>query len=353
METVYSKLAKIASRTYCDARAELCKEMVEIIGDAMEGVAICCYDTKKLAVQNAACYGTDENFLDIAKQNRRVEDEVTIQHDNRHYIVCKVAYQNYILIFGKNAEFTVFEKGLATYSSAILSNCLDTQEYNQIVVWRAKSAGSLHDIGNVLGIVSVYMDMLGTNIEESNEGREYYEVAQSELKKVYELIRNVADSANESLMPNNQEFAVEELMDNVFDSCKALSHSGIDIIYKPSGHIVINNDRMRLYRVMLNLVKNSIEAIEGSGRIYIRARECRNEVVFMVLDTGKGIDKLTQRNIFRPFFTEGKEQGKGLGLAIVNKFANTHNSKVSVRSVVGKYTCFIVRVHKDGTNTYS
>ena len=107
--------------------------------------------------------------------------------------------------------------------------------------------------------------------------------------------------------------------------------------------------------VMMNLVSNAIDAMEGKpGRLTITASEVDMDandlnaqvpagryLHIIVADTGKGMDEETLRQIFEPWFsTKGKGKGTGLGLAVVRKIVAEHGGAVTASSVPGKGAVF-------------
>jgi two-component system sporulation sensor kinase A len=88
--------------------------------------------------------------------------------------------------------------------------------------------------------------------------------------------------------------------------------------------------------VLLNLVKNGAEALEGAGRLGVSARLCsdpdRPQVRVRVTDTGCGIPEEQQGRLLEPFYSS-KEGGTGLGLAIVDRILRLHGTQLEVNSV--------------------
>ncbi|OGR67013.1 MAG: hypothetical protein A2081_03315 [Elusimicrobia bacterium GWC2_61_19] len=102
----------------------------------------------------------------------------------------------------------------------------------------------------------------------------------------------------------------------------------------------VNIDADEMTQALRNLIKNGIEVMPESGKIYVRSEVVDAGTVRIdVEDTGSGMPKETAEKIFAPFFTT-KARGTGLGLAVVKKVADRHKGKVEVSSVVGKGTCF-------------
>ena len=101
----------------------------------------------------------------------------------------------------------------------------------------------------------------------------------------------------------------------------------------------------QLSQVLINLLINAGQAIEGHGTITIRTWSENDDVFVAVTDTGKGIPVEVQQRIFEPFFTT-KDVGKGtgLGLSISYEIIQKHGGDISVKSDVGKGTTFTVRL---------
>lgn len=96
----------------------------------------------------------------------------------------------------------------------------------------------------------------------------------------------------------------------------------------------------RFGRVILNLVKNAVEAMKNGGIIWVGVRREGEHVIFKVGDTGCGIPAALQARIFEPFITHGKSSGTGLGLAIVKSVVDSHNGTISLHSKEGIGTTF-------------
>lgn len=102
-------------------------------------------------------------------------------------------------------------------------------------------------------------------------------------------------------------------------------------------------DAGAVYRAMLNLVQNAIEACEeDGGTVTIQTEADRSGVFLHVRDTGPGIDKEFQPQLFKAFATTKGARGTGLGLACVKKIVDAHGGTVSAKSTKGKGATFTV-----------
>ena len=90
-------------------------------------------------------------------------------------------------------------------------------------------------------------------------------------------------------------------------------------------------DKNQLEQVLLNVLKNAAEAIGEDGRIDLFAGPENGRRVLEIRDTGRGLDEEAQRGIFRPFYTT-KENGRGLGLTLVNEILTNHGFAFSLEN---------------------
>ncbi|MGQ0534761.1 MAG: PAS domain S-box protein [Methanobacteriota archaeon] len=97
-------------------------------------------------------------------------------------------------------------------------------------------------------------------------------------------------------------------------------------------------------QVVMNMLVNAAQAIEGTGTIWVRSRRLGREAAIEVQDTGSGIRPEHIERIFDPFFTTKARGSTGLGLAISFNIVKEHGGTISVRSELGRGTTFTVRL---------
>jgi len=104
----------------------------------------------------------------------------------------------------------------------------------------------------------------------------------------------------------------------------------------------------RLNQVLMNLIANAVDAIEGTGKIVIRTGQADGRFVISVRDTGAGIPEGIRSRIFDPFFTtKAVGQGTGLGLAISYGIVQDHRGSIEVQSQEGVGSEFTVKIPLD------
>jgi two-component system NtrC family sensor kinase len=104
----------------------------------------------------------------------------------------------------------------------------------------------------------------------------------------------------------------------------------------------------RLHQVLMNLIANAMDAIDGDGKIVISTRQTARDFLISVRDSGAGIPEEIRSKIFDPFFTTKPiGQGTGLGLAISYGIIQDHGGSIEVESEPGVGTEFIVKIPLD------
>ena len=105
-------------------------------------------------------------------------------------------------------------------------------------------------------------------------------------------------------------------------------------------------DAKLLHQMLLNLLKNAIEALEGQDaepQVSVETRVSGETVEIQVTDNGPGIETGVIKKIFQSFFTT-KSSGTGLGLSIVKQIVKNHSGKVDVRTRKNEGASFVIQL---------
>jgi signal transduction histidine kinase len=104
-------------------------------------------------------------------------------------------------------------------------------------------------------------------------------------------------------------------------------------------------DPAQLNQVVVNLVLNALQSMDGSGQITLLTQSLGRMIALVVEDTGCGMSQSTLDKIFIPFFTtKDVGQGTGLGLPVVHGIVTSHGGTIQVESQVGQGTRFEIRL---------
>jgi len=123
-----------------------------------------------------------------------------------------------------------------------------------------------------------------------------------------------------------------------------LESRAVKLLVEAGPDLFIRADSGHLKQVLINLVRNGADAIDGTGTITLRARAGRSgrateTVILEVTDTGKGIPPEAEKRLFDPFFST-KETGTGLGLPIAARIVEKHGGTLQYQTQPGHGTTF-------------
>ena len=143
--------------------------------------------------------------------------------------------------------------------------------------------------------------------------------------------------------PNKTDINIHKLLIQTKDLfVEEIKNNNVDIkIEIQAKDLILNADKEQISQILINLIKNSLQAIRGQnhGKISLIAGKKTNEIHILVIDNGKGIPKDIIDDIFIPFYTT-KETGSGIGLSISKQIMKMHDGTISVSSIPDESTEF-------------
>lgn len=204
------------------------------------------------------------------------------------------------------------------------------------------AGGIAHEFNNPLDGVMRYTNLCLDHAQDDDVLREYLMEIKQGLKRMANIVKNLLACARNS-QGAPHEVDVHQAVDQALKEWYPhLASKNIQLVKKFAQRLPEISD-WGLERIVSNLVKNAIDAIEKSGTIEIATSLEKGNVKIEVRDTGKGIPESDLEKIFEPFYTTKEiDQGCGLGLTIVHEIVKYYNGTIEVDSTVGKGTVFTV-----------
>jgi PAS domain S-box-containing protein len=200
-----------------------------------------------------------------------------------------------------------------------------------------------HEIKNPLLVIGGFAHQVLRSIGQDDKGREKLEIIIKEVNRLEGFLSDISDftklsKPKKSMVSLN---SVVEEVSTLFEQEFEVHHVVFDKSIDP--HIPETLfDPKQIKQVLINIVKNSVEAMPQGGKLSIETRLKEGCIEIRISDTGKGIAPEDVKNIFDPFVTN-KPKGTGLGLAISRKIIDDHQGNVSIHSQLGEGTvCTIV-----------
>lgn len=207
------------------------------------------------------------------------------------------------------------------------------------------TSGIVHDINNVLTTIVGYTDIILSS-DSCADCKEEIEIIKKIALDGAEVARRIKDFVKTS-----------EGTKKVFDICETIQTAviitkpiwynqahiqgkNITVKYTKVLPVFVYGNESELREALVNLILNSIDAIEKIGIIQIEVYKNETEAAIIIKDTGAGMSEETKNKIFTPFFTTKKENGSGLGLSNAFNTINEMGGKIEVESIINKGTEF-------------
>jgi len=210
----------------------------------------------------------------------------------------------------------------------------------------------MHEIKNILQIAKLSDELFRRGIKDKNQkfidhGLEGMSKAIHQMDGfVWDMLSLTKDYRIECQKINFKTF-LAELEGDLSGKAKQLE---VKLDFQVDGDLEeVNADSRSLYRAVLNLAQNAMEACSKENSwVRIRARSCdRESYEITIEDNGEGMSPEVKGRLFQAFFSTKGKQGTGLGLLIASKTFHAHHGTVQVESELGKGTSFKVVLPKN------
>jgi PAS domain S-box-containing protein len=205
------------------------------------------------------------------------------------------------------------------------------------------AAGVAHELNNPLTGILTFTEDLLDDAEEGTPLHEDLEVIMRETLRCRRIVRDLLDFSRRDRLrrhPLNLESVVDRTLGMV---AKQAAFHDIEFEVDTSDvPTLTQGDPTQLQQVLLNLVINARDAMDGRGRITIRTEHDSGRVALSVTDEGVGIPEENYDRIFEPFFSTKGNQGNGLGLAAVRSIIERHGGEIQVTSALQRGATFRV-----------
>lgn len=202
------------------------------------------------------------------------------------------------------------------------------------------SSRMAHDIRNPLNVIKVQVDLLKLRYSKQEDT-----IMLESLERMEKAVHGITNQLNDVLnFLKDSPVQLEKVRfhELVEDSLSYIQLPEKVTLAVSENDVVLSCDKAKMERLFVNLIQNSIDAIEKEGTVTIEASEREGEITLQFKDTGCGIPEEMISKIFDPLFTT-KHNGTGLGLAICAKIVEDHNGAISVGN---NPTTFSIRLPK-------
>jgi len=219
----------------------------------------------------------------------------------------------------------------------------------KLATWREIARKLTHEIKNPLTPIILSAERIRRKLLAQFTGDEK-EILDETTSVIIRSVDDIKGIVNEltKLTHTSQTKTLEDLNAIVEETIGFYKHlyQNIAFQYKNEGIPPLRVDRDGIKRALINLITNSVKAIDNSqGTISIQTRysEEKGAGIIEIADTGKGVPDEDKEKIFDPYFTKDKE-GQGLGLAIVHSIILEHHGKIRVEDNTPRGTRFVIEL---------
>ncbi|AIF53259.1 ATP-binding protein [Pelosinus sp. UFO1] len=271
----------------------------------------------------------------------------------------------YRVAIGKNNEFGILAAAFNDMASKLKANFKEIRQQNQMILWNISkqkeiekqiarldqlniigemAAGIAHEVRNPMTTVRGFLQMLSKK-EYHSPHSHYYSLMIEELDRANEIITEFLSLAKNKAV-NLRYLNLNHIINAIVPLIQAdatVSNKVITLELSEIPDLLIDEKEIR--QIILNMVRNGLEAMQEKGEIKVRTYCEANQVVMEIADQGPGIKAEMLKNIGIPFQTT-KDSGTGLGLAVCYSIAARHNAKISVSTGVTG-TQFFVKFEMD------
>jgi signal transduction histidine kinase len=204
---------------------------------------------------------------------------------------------------------------------------------DRITSMQTLTAGLAHEVRNPLNAARLQLELLERRLRRSAEDPrliEPSELAQKEIERLTVLLNEFLQFARPPEL-HPQDCDVAQLVRQVVDLERlAAERRGAELaITQSPEHLLAHVDAAKLHQVVLNLLRNAIEAVSPGGHVSVEVAADPERLLISVADDGPGIPEQVRPRIYEPFFST-KEGGTGLGMSIVHSLVALHGGTIDL-----------------------
>jgi signal transduction histidine kinase len=197
------------------------------------------------------------------------------------------------------------------------------------------SAGIAHEIRNPLSSIKMMVQLISKRYLKSNSGQDEITIILDEIDRINRLAKDLLEYAK----PSPMNFRYTDIATVIKNSISIFSYNlerqKVFLEFSADDHLPeVKLDPEKMTLVFVNLVMNAIHAMPEGGKITIDLQGTGNAVLIKFADNGHGIPEELQDTIFEPFVTS-REEGTGLGLALVKLIIERHGGTIEFSSQQG------------------
>ncbi|MDQ0268607.1 ATP-binding protein [Cytobacillus purgationiresistens] len=274
-----------------------------------------------------------------------------VPEDNQSHLFCYPLFDEYTHDIEKNTEklerkLLKFSMELNEKKKLINKTALKINEANFTSEYANNlstiAASMAHEIRNPLTTVKGFLQLLKPHLADIGK-EQYADIALDEINRANEIIYEFLNAAKPPDHKKKVIYLNKIVRDTLllFESEAIVQNTSFTLKLSQSDAILYGDEK-QLKQVLVNLIKNSIEAMEPNkhhreSKISVTVEKNSTHSYIIIEDTGLGMTEKTIANLFKPFYST-KKSGTGIGLSICKQIIEDHEGKLHIDSVLGQGT---------------
>ncbi|WP_419873631.1 ATP-binding protein [Candidatus Pristimantibacillus sp. PTI5] len=218
---------------------------------------------------------------------------------------------------------------------------LELERSEKLKIVSQIAASVAHEVRNPLTVVKGFLQLVKESVDDKK--KDYLKIALDELDRAEFIITDYLNLAK----PHSEQLELIEVASFLGSTLEMMNSYGLiqNVQIQLNCNqtdLYVQADKPKLSQVLLNLIKNGVEAIPDYGEVTLNAYYRFEEIFIEIIDTGKGMSKEDLDNVGTAFFTT-KDTGTGLGVLVTVRIVEAMKGKIAFESVVGKGTKVVLR----------
>ncbi len=220
----------------------------------------------------------------------------------------------------------------------------DLRRSERLAALGKMAAGVAHELRNPLSSIKGLALVLRSRFLEENSDRETATILVQEVERLNRSISELLDYARPQQL-KKVNFDIDKLLNKAVSLMRIDAETaGVELRTNFEESLpTVNGDEDKLTQVLLNLLLNGIQAMEGGGTLDVHAGATDRKIEIVVTDSGCGISEKDLGRVFDPYFTT-KPDGTGLGMAMSAKIIEEHGGEIRLQSKAEQGTSVIIEI---------
>jgi signal transduction histidine kinase len=231
-------------------------------------------------------------------------------------------------------EDKYFISGLLNSLAFVLEN-LRQERRKKLALIGQMASGIIHDLKTPLTVIQGYAQLMldcGTKMEIP-ERRDSLKFITDQANTMVRMVNDILDFARGDIDLQIEDYLIKAYIESLIESLQPLledKNIQLDSQFDYKGKVRF--DVKRFQRVLLNIMKNAIEAVGVGDKIRLHVWKQEDTISIAIVNNGPKIPPEIQKTLFNPFVTHGKIGGTGLGMAIAKKIVEEHGGDITFTS---------------------